>query len=128
LCLVAGPLQREELIWQMTVNTPIQPDVLKQWQHWVIENPVSRINALRQLWAASRFRVQQSPACPGFVVSGLNDQLVSPLCSKALANQLKAPLLTHAEAGHDLPLEAGPWLAAVIDQNLNEVYRQYSCA
>lgn len=127
LCLLAGPLQREELIWQMTVNSPLQPDILKQWQHWAIENPVSRINALRQLWAASRFRVQQ-PACPVFVVSGLADQLVSPRCSQALANQLNAALLTHADAGHDLPLEAGLWLAAVIDQNLNEVYRQYSCA
>lgn len=128
LCLLAGPLQREELIWQMTVKSPLQPDVLKQWQHWAIENPVSRINALRQLWAASRFRVQQSPACPVCVVSGLNDQLVSPLCSQALATVLNAALLTHADSGHDLPLEAGPWLATVIDQNLNEVYRQYSCA
>ncbi|MBU0914592.1 MAG: alpha/beta fold hydrolase [Gammaproteobacteria bacterium] len=127
LCLLAGPLQREELIWQMTVNSPLQPDVLKQWQQWAIENPVSRINALRQLWAASRFQVTQQPACPVLVVSGLADQLVSPRCSQALANQLNAPLLTHADAGHDLPLEAGAWLAAVIDQNLNEVYRQYNC-
>lgn len=128
LCLLAGPLQREELIWQMTVNSPVQPDLLKLWQNWAIKNPVSRANALRQLWAASRFQVTEQPACPVFVVSGLKDQLVSPLCSQALANKLNAPLLTHAEAGHDLPLEAGPWLADVIDQNLNEVYRQYSCA
>lgn len=128
LCLLAGPIQREELIWQMTVNSPVQPDVLKQWQQWAIENPVSRINALRQLWAASRFQVTQQPACPVCVVSGLADQLVSPRCSQALANQLNAALLTHADAGHDLPLEAGHWLADVIGQNLNEVYRQYSCA
>lgn len=126
LCLLAGPLKREELIWQMTVNSPLQPDILKQWQQWAIEQPVSRVNALRQLWAASRFRLTRQPDCPVTVVSGLADQLVSPRCSQALAEQLNAVLLTHAEAGHDLPLEAGPWLADVIDQNLNEVYRQYN--
>ncbi|WP_288740008.1 alpha/beta hydrolase [uncultured Rheinheimera sp.] len=127
LCVVAGPLKREELIWQMTVNSPLQSDVLELWQHWAIQHPVSRSNALRQLWAASRFQLTARPACPVFVVSGLADQLVSPLCSQALAHKLNAALLTHAEAGHDLPLEAGPWLAEVIDQNLNAVYRQYSC-
>lgn len=106
LCLLAGPLKREELIWQMTVNSELKPDIVKQWQQWAIENPVSRINALRQLWAASRFRLTQRPDCPVFVVSALGDQLVSPLCSKALAEKLNSPLLTLAQVGHDLPLEA----------------------
>lgn len=128
LCLIAGPLQREQLIWQMTVNSPVQPERLKLWQQWAVENPVSRINALRQLWAASRFRVMQAPNCPVLIVSSLADQLVSPLCSQALAKTLNAPLLTCADAGHDLPLEVGYWLTAVIDQNLNEVCQQYSCA
>ncbi len=127
LCLLAGPLQREELIWQMTVNSEVKPDILKQWQQWAIEHPVSRSNAVRQLWAASRFQLTARPACPVVVVSGLADQLVSPLCSQALAHKLNAALLTHADAGHDLPLDAGFWLADVIDQNLNGVYRQYSC-
>lgn len=116
LCLFAGPLQREELIWQMTVNSALKPNVLRQWQRWAIENPVSRSNALRQLWAASRFRLTQKPDCPVFVVSGLNDQLVSPRCSQALATQLYAPLLTHADAGHDLPLECADWLISQLQQ------------
>lgn len=119
LCLMAGPLQREELIWQMTVNSPLQPDVLKLWQQWAIENPVSRINALRQLWAASRFRVEQQPHCTVSVVSGLNDQLVSPLCSQALATRLNAPLFTHPQAGHDLPLETPQWLCSQLQQLLS---------
>lgn len=127
LCVLAGPLLREELIWQMTVNSALQSERLKQWQHWAIERPVRRMNALRQLWAASRFRVQQSPQCPVSIISALADQLVSPACSQALAKALKAPLVTHAEAGHDLPLDAGLWLATVISQNLNEVYPPYNC-
>lgn len=110
LCLLAGPLQREELIWQMTVNSPLQPDVLKQWQQWAIENPVSRINALRQLWAASRFRFKQSPPCSLKVFTSKNDQLVSSECSLALAEKLQAPLFIHQTAGHDLPMDAADWL------------------
>jgi len=110
LCLLAGPLQREELIWQMTVNSPLQPDVLKQWQQWAIENPVSRINALRQLWAASRFRFKQSPPCSVKVFTSKNDQLVSSECSLALAEKLQAPLFIHQTAGHDLPMDAADWL------------------
>lgn len=112
LCLFAGPLRREELIWQMTVNSPIQPYVLKQWQHWAIENPVSRINALRQLWAASRFRFTQSPPCGLKVLTSKNDQLVSSECSLALAEKLQAPLFIHQTAGHDLPMDAAGWLIA----------------
>lgn len=110
LAVLAGPIQREELIWRMTVSSAVQPEVLKQWQQWAIEHPVSRINALRQLWAASRFRVELRPLCPVLILSGLADQLVSPLCSLALANQLQAPLVTHPTAGHDLPLDAADWL------------------
>lgn len=110
LSVLAGPIQREELIWQMTVSSALQPEILKQWQQWAIEQPVSRINALRQLWAASRFRAELRPLCPVFILSGLADQLVSPLCSVALANQLQAPLLAHPTAGHDLPLDATDWL------------------
>jgi len=114
LCLFAGPHQREQLIWQMTVNSALKPDVLKRWQQWASENPVSRSNALRQLWAASRFRLTQKPACPVLVISGLADQLVSPLCSRSLAEKLSAPLITHATAGHDLPLDANDWLLLVL--------------
>lgn len=114
LCVLAGPLKREELIWQMTVNTEPQPALIKLWQQWAIENPVSRSNALRQLWAASRFQLTEKPACPVFVVSALGDQLVSPLCSKALADYLNAPLFSLAKAGHDLPLEAPEWLSLLL--------------
>ncbi|RVT46377.1 alpha/beta hydrolase [Rheinheimera sediminis] len=119
LAVLAGPIQREELIWQMTVSSALQPEVLKQWQQWAIEQPVSRSNALRQLWAASRFRAERKPLCPVFILSGLADQLVSPLCSVALANQLQAPLLTHPTAGHDLPLDATDWLIEQLISHLS---------
>jgi pimeloyl-ACP methyl ester carboxylesterase len=116
--LIAGPLVREELIWGMTVNKAVDPAIVQQWQQWAIECPVRRSNALRQLWAASRFRVQQAPDCPVFVVSALADQLVSPLCSQMLAERLSSPLLTLADVGHDLPLEATDWLLSVLSSRV----------
>lgn len=110
LCLFAGPLRREELIWQMTVHSPMQPEVLKQWQSWAMQNPVSRMNALRQLWAASRFRVQQKPLCPLTLLSCQNDRLVSFLCSKRLAELLRTSLHIHPTAGHDLSMDDAQWL------------------
>lgn len=112
LCLIAGPLQREQLIWQMTVNSPVQPERLKLWQNWAVERPVSRLNAMRQLWAASRFRIKKSPQCPVLVLCSASDQLVSARCSQAIAKALEAELFLHPTAGHDLPLEDPQWLGS----------------
>ena len=114
--LVTTSHQREQLIWQMTVNSPINPQILAKWQQWANECPVTRANALRQLWAASRFRINQIPNCPIQILSSVGDRLVSSACSQALANKLQAPLFSHASAGHDLPLEDSEWLVAKIAQ------------
>ena len=114
--LVCDTQQREQLIWQMTVNSPINPPILALWQQWATECPVTRANALRQLWAASRFRIKQIPSCPIQILSSVEDRLVSSACSQALADKLQAPIFSHATAGHDLPLEDSEWLVAKIAQ------------
>lgn len=124
--VLAGPLVREELIWRMTVNKAVDPAILQLWQDWALACPVKRSNALRQLWAASRFRVQGKVDCPVFVLSALADQLVSPLCSRALAEMLNAPLLSLPEAGHDLPLEAKDWLLTVLSTDVYGPLQQNS--
>lgn len=113
-CLLAGPILREELIWRMTSNSAPQPDVLAAWQHWAIQCPVSRLNAVRQLWAASRFRFVQIPQCRLMVIASTKDQLVSSACSRALAEKLNAPLFIHPTAGHDLPMDAADWLIELL--------------
>lgn len=77
--------------------------------------PVSRENALHQLAAAARYRHPgRWPAVPLLVAAGAGDRLVDPACSAALARQWRAVLALHPRAGHDLPLDDGPWLAAQI--------------
>lgn len=79
------------------------------------ERPVTRQNSIRQLIAASLFRVRPIQA-PVLVLRGLGDKLASPTCSENLARYFKAPLESHPTAGHDLPLDAPLW---VVEKILN---------
>jgi pimeloyl-ACP methyl ester carboxylesterase len=93
-----------------------QPEaVLPQWLALRAANPVSHANALRQLLAAARFRAPLTPlAVPTLLLASENDQLVSVNCSKTLARVWRTTLRLHTSAGHDLPLDNGPWVAAQV--------------
>ncbi|WP_337840719.1 alpha/beta hydrolase [Rheinheimera sp.] len=106
------PEQREALIWQLTSNQPLQPEVIQQWVQIARENPVSAANAARQLWAAARFRPIAKPQCPVLVLVSQADRLVDWRCSERLANWLGAEVQLHSAAGHDLPLDDAAWLLA----------------
>lgn len=86
--------------------------VVRDWCAWRQEHPVSRANALRQLWAALRFRAPPAPpAVPMLVLAGSRDELVDPACSRALAQRWQADFAEHPAAGHDLPLDDPAWVA-----------------
>jgi pimeloyl-ACP methyl ester carboxylesterase len=100
----------EQAILRMTSNAP-HKDVLAQWVQWRAQYPVSRHNALRQLWAAARFRVGlERPTVPTLILASRRDRLVSVRCSERLAAQWQVPLRLHPSAGHDLPLDDGLWV------------------
>ena len=89
--------------------------VLPLWRQLRQQHPVSRANALRQLLAAARFRAPVGqPAVPTLLLASALDHLVSAECSRSLAQHWGCPLLTHPSAGHDLPLDDGPWVAAQV--------------
>lgn len=92
-----------------------QQRVVDAWTAYARERPVSRVNALRQLLAAARFR-DPGGARRGRVLllAGARDRLVDPACSRALARAWNAELAIHPEAGHDVPLDDGPWVAAQV--------------
>lgn len=72
--------------------------------------PVSRGNALRQLWAAARFTAGAAkPDCPLLILSSRTDRLVDPVCSGKLAAAWRAKHVEHAWAGHDLPHDDPAW-------------------
>ncbi len=85
---------------------------LEDWIAWRIETPVSRANALRQLIAAARFRAPPTPPrVPMLLLVGAGDRLVDPRCSHRVAQAWNCALAEHPGAGHDLPLDDGPWVA-----------------
>lgn len=76
--------------------------------------PVSRANALRQLWAAARYAARGVPRCEVLVVSSRGDRLVNPVCSARLANAWGARHVEHPWAGHDLPHDDPHWLVDLL--------------
>lgn len=117
--LAAGStaLQREQAILHLTTRHP-QHDVLAQWVTLRQSNPVSVTNALRQLLAAARFRLpdgvspdSQMPGNKLLLLAARGDRLVSFRCTLALAGYWNCAARLHPTAGHDLPLDDGPWVA-----------------
>lgn len=113
LGVLAGgdPHAREAAILRLT-SARADPALLETWSALRRRHPVTPRNALRQLLAAARFRVPaQPPAVPLLLLSGAADALVDPRCSAELAARWQLPLCQHPTAGHDLPLDDGPWVA-----------------
>ncbi|MET0322214.1 MAG: alpha/beta fold hydrolase [Duganella sp.] len=111
---------QERLILRLTSrhgDTLDREGLLRRWLGYQREYPVTRANALRQLWAAARYRAPAArPAPPLLVLSSSGDALVDPRCSHTLAHAWQAPHYVHPNAGHDLPLDDGAWVAARVAQ------------
>lgn len=115
----------ERLVWEMTSSrSPVEPRLLRQWIACRRERPVSVVNAIRQIIAASRCRAGgHAPQIPLLVLASLNDRLVSPKCSKRIAQAWNAALRMHADAGHDLALDDGEWIAESVGDWVEELMR-----
>ena len=112
--LNAPPEAWARSILRLTSNQPHEA-VLPHWLAWQRANPVTRANALRQLIAAARFCAPaRKPAAATLLLASEQDHLVSVACSKTLARHLHYVLRLHPSAGHDLPLDDGPWVAAQV--------------
>lgn len=89
--------------------------ILPQWLAWRQAKPVSRLNALRQLVAAARYKAALAPPLvPTLLLASEQDRLVSVACSKALARHWHCALRLHPSAGHDLALDDPTWVAAQV--------------
>lgn len=112
----ATPLDWESTILKLTCNHP-QEDVLRRWISLREQSPVTVKNVIRQLWAAALYAIpKQTPLAATLVLVSTKDRLVSSDCSLALAAHWRVPLVAHPSAGHDLPLDDGPWVARVVHQ------------
>jgi pimeloyl-ACP methyl ester carboxylesterase len=113
-----GTREAEHRILRLTSAQPQRHvGLLGAWLSIRRQRPVSRANALRQLIAAARYRLARPDGAVRVLVAvGAADALVDPACSRRLAAALGADIAVHPQAGHDLPLDEGAWLAARIAQ------------
>ena len=91
--------------------------LVQRWAGYRRERPVAAANALRQLWAAARYRAPRLRPCADvLLLASARDGLVDSRCSAALAHAWGCRLMLHPWAGHDLPLDDARW---VVDQVMN---------
>ncbi|MCG8612701.1 MAG: alpha/beta hydrolase [Pseudomonadales bacterium] len=116
VAVARGLRDRERAILQMTSNKMGSSiAVLQDWVEIQEERGISRINTLRQLWAAARYRPeQQTPTVPCLLLSSKGDRMVSYRCSQTLAKRWGASIQIHPSAGHDLPLDDPAWVISQI--------------
>jgi pimeloyl-ACP methyl ester carboxylesterase len=91
--------------------------LLNEWLAYRRDRPVALSNALRQLFAALRYRAPLArPPAPLLILSSRNDALVDCDCSRKIAQAWNAPHFVHPDAGHDLPLDDGDWIAQEVNR------------
>lgn len=118
---------RERAILDLTSSRPGDPEVLEEWVAYRRQCPVSAANALRQLRAAMAYRVPPvRPFPPILVLGSRGDALVNPCCSRRLARDWGTAFSEHPTAGHDLPLDDGPWVAGEVGRWLQSRHRHRS--
>lgn len=102
----------ETAVLRMTSRQADAPALIRDWVGFRQDAPVSRANALRQLWAAARFRAPVAPpAVPMLILASAQDGLVNPVCSRNLAERWGKDIEEHPDAGHDIPLDDAVWVA-----------------
>ena len=117
LVLIGGTAEEwESTVLHLTSNRH-DHQVLPDWMAIRRRNPVSTLNALRQLVAAARYSAPAiRPRAATLILASEQDRLVSVDCSKALAQSWDCALRVHPDAGHDLPLDEGLWVASQVKQ------------
>lgn len=116
---LGGTARRERAIMNVTTAMANRSDIILSDRIGHARRfPCSKLNLLRQLLAAARFRmdISESPRGRQAFIASRQDRLVDFRCSQRLARMLDAPLFIHPSAGHDLPVDDPDWLADRIVQ------------
>ncbi|MCW8928959.1 MAG: alpha/beta hydrolase [Gammaproteobacteria bacterium] len=110
--------KREYGVIDLTSNLYVsRKSLVELWSSYCLTNATSQLNVFRQLWAAMFYKLPaQKPEQKIMLLNSLEDQIVAPDCSKAIAKQWKLPLYRHPTAGHDLTLDCPQWVISQIKQ------------
>jgi pimeloyl-[acyl-carrier protein] methyl ester esterase len=118
LAVTRDLVARERAVLDLTSN--LRSDLGELAQTWAGfasgDGGVRGDVALAQLRAALSFHAPARIAVPMTVICSEGDRLARAACSRALAQRYGADLRVHETAGHDLPLDDAPWLAAQLGE------------
>jgi len=112
IALSKGSYNKEKNIIDLVSNEQgnRKNELIKSWSDLQNTNPVSYVNAFRQIWAARKFAPSiEKPKVPILLIASLNDRLCSVECSQAIAKAWDVELRTHPSAGHELAFDAPDW-------------------
>ncbi len=115
--------QRELDILKLISNRHQQDsELIKSWQQWQQQYPITATSAKNQLLAAAKFSItSQHPNPPILIVASKADRLVNYRCSLTLQQIWQTDYQQHDTAGHDIPLDEPIWLINVISQWLGSL-------
>ena len=105
----------EKTILQITSNSTSNDGLERQalvtrWAEFRQRQHTSTVNLIRQLIAASRFKVTRLDNLKPLVLSSKTDRLVNSVASVNLNRYFGGEIVVHETAGHDLPLDDGVWV------------------
>jgi pimeloyl-ACP methyl ester carboxylesterase len=107
--------KKEAVILKLVSNhSDVFERTLDSWEKIQKEKPVSFLNALRQLFAASTCKLGEfTPQIPVLVLASTMDRMVSVKCSRAMAQKWNSKIIEHPSAGHDISCDDPEW---IVDQ------------
>ncbi len=120
--IISKGKRRENGMFNTTCkNEQNRERLVNEWIKIDEESPVTVINIIRQLIAATLFYTKSFKKLhPTLVLGAPNDQLVNNKCSKAIATFLDAPYKEHPTAGHDVFNDEPEWVAKEVLFFINE--------
>ncbi|MET0517926.1 MAG: alpha/beta hydrolase, partial [Burkholderiaceae bacterium] len=118
--------RREARVLALTTRLLQRSDaLLENWVDLQRRHPIGLRNTARQVLAGLSYRASRGrPAAPMLLLCSQADDLVDWRCSQALSRAWGAPLRLHTRAGHDLPLDDGPWVARAVGDWLRALQMQ----
>lgn len=103
--------ERERKVLEVTTNqTQISDEMLDEWVRIANDMQLNQLTFLKQLFAASKFKLPQKLNIPFTVLASTADRFCHYSCSENIANRFGAKLHLHHQGGHDLSTDAGEWI------------------
>lgn len=121
LAILSKGKRRENGLFDSTcLNEKNRERLVNEWMKINSESPVTALNIIRQLVAATLFFTGSFKKLhPALVLGAPNDQLVNNKCSKKIALFWKTPYAEHPTAGHDVFNDDPEWVSSQVKNWLN---------